>query len=69
MIPGLIGGSIIMETVFAWPGIGQLAYQAILARDYPVLMTLNTIAAVLTLVGNFIADILYGIADPRIRYE
>jgi peptide/nickel transport system permease protein len=58
-----------METVFAWPGIGQLAYQAILARDYPVLMTLNTIAAVLTLVGNFIADILYGIADPRIRYE
>ena len=69
MIPGLIGGSIIMETVFAWPGIGQLAYQAILARDYPVLMTLNTIAAVLTLVGNFIADILYGIVDPRIRYE
>ena len=69
MIPGLIGGSIIMETVFAWPGIGQLAYQAILARDYPVLMTLNTIAAVLTLIGNFIADILYGIADPRIRYE
>jgi peptide/nickel transport system permease protein len=69
MIPGLIGGSIIMETVFAWPGIGQLAYQSILARDYPVLMTLNTIAAVLTLVGNFIADILYGIADPRIRYE
>jgi peptide/nickel transport system permease protein len=68
-IPGLIGGSIIMETVFAWPGIGQLAYQAILARDYPVLMTLNTIAAVLTLIGNFIADILYGIADPRIRYE
>jgi peptide/nickel transport system permease protein len=69
MIPGLIGGSIIMETVFAWPGIGQLAYQAILARDYPVLMTLNTIAAVLTLIGNFIADILYGIADPRIRYQ
>src|SRR4030066_2437365 len=69
MIPGLIGGSIIMETVFAWPGIGQLAYQAILARDYPVLMTLNTIAAVLTLIGNFIADILYGIADPSIRYN
>lgn len=69
MIPGLIGGSIIMETVFAWPGIGQLAYQAILARDYPVLMTLNTIAAVLTLIGNFIADILYSIADPRIRYQ
>jgi len=68
LIPGLIGGSIIMETVFAWPGIGRLAYQAVLARDYPVVMTINTITAVLVLIGNFIADILYGIADPRIRY-
>jgi peptide/nickel transport system permease protein len=69
LIPGLIGGSIIMETVFAWPGIGRLAYQAVLARDYPVVMTTLTISAVLTLVGNFVADILYGIADPRIRYQ
>jgi peptide/nickel transport system permease protein len=69
LIPGLIGGSIIMETVFAWPGIGRLAYQAVLARDYPVVMTILTISAVLTLVGNFVADILYGIADPRIRYQ
>ncbi len=68
LIPSLIGGSIIMETVFAWPGIGRLAYQAVLARDYPVVMTITTISAVLTLAGNFIADILYGIADPRIRY-
>jgi peptide/nickel transport system permease protein len=68
LIPGLIGGSIIMETVFAWPGIGRLAYQAVLARDYPVVMTINTITAVLVLLGNFAADILYGIADPRIRY-
>ncbi len=68
LIPGLIGGSIIMETVFAWPGIGRLAYQAVLARDYPVVMTINTISAVLVLIGNFVADILYGIADPRIRY-
>ena len=68
IIPGLIGGSIIMETVFAWPGIGRLAYQAVLARDYPVVMTINTITAVLVLIGNFVADILYGIADPRIRY-
>ena len=68
LIPGLIGGSIIMETVFAWPGIGRLAYQAVLARDYPVVMTINTITAVLVLIGNFLADILYGIADPRIRY-
>jgi peptide/nickel transport system permease protein len=69
LIPGLIGGSIIMETVFAWPGIGRLAYQAVLARDYPLVMTINTITAVLVLIGNFIADILYGIADPRIRYQ
>jgi len=69
LIPGLIGGSIIMETIFAWPGIGRLAYQAVLARDYPVVMTINTITAVLVLLGNFFADILYGIADPRIRYQ
>lgn len=69
LIPGLIGGSIIMESVFAWPGIGRLAYQAVLARDYPVVMTILTISAVLTLIGNFVADILYGIADPRIRYQ
>lgn len=68
LIPSLIGGSIIMETVFAWPGIGRLAYQAVLARDYPVVMTITTISALLILAGNFIADILYGIADPRIRY-
>jgi len=68
LIPGLIGGSIIMESVFAWPGIGRLAYQAVLARDYPVVMTINTITAVLVLLGNFIADLLYGVADPRIRY-
>jgi len=69
LIPGLLGGSIIMESVFAWPGIGRLAYQAVLARDYPVVMTILTISAVLTLIGNFIADMLYGIADPRIRYQ
>jgi peptide/nickel transport system permease protein len=68
LIPGLIGGALFMETVFAWPGIGRLAYQAVLARDYPVVMTINTITATLVLIGNFIADILYGIVDPRIRY-
>jgi len=69
LIPSLIGGSIIIETVFAWPGIGRLSYQAVLARDYPVVMTVLTISAVLTLLGNFVADLLYGIADPRIRYQ
>lgn len=69
LIPDLIGGAIIMETIFAWPGIGRLSYQAVLARDYPVVMTILTISAVLTLIGNFIADLLYGMADPRIRYR
>jgi peptide/nickel transport system permease protein len=69
LIPGLIGGSVIMETIFAWPGIGRLAYQAVLSRDYPMMMTINTITAVLVLAGNFVADILYGIVDPRIRYQ
>jgi len=69
LIPDLIGGSIIIESVFAWPGIGRLSYQAVLSRDYPVVMTILSISAVLTLLGNFIADILYGIADPRIRHQ
>jgi peptide/nickel transport system permease protein len=68
LIPDLIGGSIIIESVFAWPGIGRLSYQAVLARDYPVVMTILTISAVLTLMGNFVADILYAVVDPRIRY-
>jgi len=67
ILPGLIGGSVIMESIFAWPGIGRLAYQAVLARDYPTIMTLNTFTAVLVLAGNLLADILYAVADPRIR--
>ena len=68
LIPDLIGGSIIMESVSAWPGIGRLSYQAVLARDYPVVMTILSISAVLTLIGNFVADLLYAVVDPRIRY-
>lgn len=68
LIPGLIGGSVIIETVFAWPGIGRLAYQSFLSRDYPTVMTILTISAFLTLIGNLVADVLYAVADPRIRY-
>jgi len=67
IIPGLIGGSVIIESIFSWPGIGLMAYQAILARDYPVILTLNFISAVLVLIGTFISDLLYMIVDPRIR--
>ena len=66
MLPALFGGSVIIETVFAWPGIGRLAYQSVLSRDYPTVMTIMTISAFLVLIGNLIADVLYGVADPRI---
>jgi peptide/nickel transport system permease protein len=67
LVPGLIGGSVIFETIFAWPGIGRLGYEAILSRDYPVVMGILVIGAVLTLIGNLLADVSYALADPRIR--
>ncbi len=68
LIPGLIGGSVIIETIFAWPGMGRLGFEAILSRDFPVILTLNFIAAILTLIGTLVSDVLYGIADPRIKF-
>ena len=66
-LPDLIGGSVIAETIFAIPGMGRLFYEAVMARDYPVVMALVTIGAVLTMLGNLLADIAYAYADPRIR--
>jgi peptide/nickel transport system permease protein len=68
-LPALIGGGFIFETIFSYPGMGRLGYEAIMARDYPVVMAVGTIAAVLTLIGNLLADITYAWADPRIRYK
>jgi peptide/nickel transport system permease protein len=67
VLPGLIGGSVIIESIFSWPGMGRMAYEAILARDYPVILTVNFISAVLVLIGTFISDVLYLVVDPRIR--
>ena len=67
-IPGLIGGSVIFETIFAWPGMGRLGFEAILARDFPVILTLNFISAILVLIGTFVSDILYAVVDPRIKF-
>ncbi len=67
ILPGLIGGSVITESIFAWPGMGRMGYEAILARDYPIILTLNFIVAVLVLIGTFISDLLYMVVDPRIR--
>jgi peptide/nickel transport system permease protein len=68
-LPGIIGGSFIFETIFAWPGMGRLAYEAAMSFDYPVIMGTVTIAAALTILGNLLADIAYAMIDPRIRYK
>lgn len=68
-VPGLIGGSVIFETIFAIPGMGKLFYDGVMMRDYPLIMGILVIGAVLTLVGNLLADLSYALADPRIRHE
>ena len=67
MVPGLLGGSVFIETVFSIPGMGQLFVQSAFSRDEPVLMALIVIGASLSLLGNILADISYGLVDPRIR--
>jgi peptide/nickel transport system permease protein len=69
LLPILMSGSVIFETIFSWPGMGRLAYNSIMARDYPVIMGVGIIMAVLTLLGNLFADIGYAAVDPRIRYR
>ena len=66
-VPGLIGGSVIFESIFAIPGMGQLFYQAVMSRDYPVVMGGLVMGAILTLAGNLLADVGYALADPRIK--
>ena len=66
-VPGLIGGSVIFETIFAIPGMGQLFYWSVMSRDYPVIMGILVVGAFLTLIGNLLADLSYSLVDPRIR--
>jgi peptide/nickel transport system permease protein len=68
IFPALVGGSVIIETIFSIPGIGQLAFQALIARDYPLIMAELVIAAVLTMIGLLLMDIMYAIVDPRIAF-
>ena len=68
ILPAMIGGSVIIETIFTIPGMGSLAFEAITSRDYPIVMAVFTISAVLTLVGILLADLLYSIVDPRITF-
>jgi peptide/nickel transport system permease protein len=65
--PYLISGSVIIERIFNIPGMGLLTFESFLNRDYPVIMAVSVLSAVMTLVGLILADLLYGVADPRIR--
>jgi peptide/nickel transport system permease protein len=68
-LPAILGGTVVIETIFAWPGMGQLAISAVRNRDYPMIMALNMIIATLILLSNLLADILYAAVDPRIKYD
>lgn len=69
LLPAMFGGSVIIESIFSIPGMGQLGFEAVLSRDYPVIMAITTISALLTLVGLLLSDILYAVLDPRIQLD
>jgi peptide/nickel transport system permease protein len=69
LLPTLISGSIILEAIFSWPGIGALFYESVLARDYPTIMGLSFITSLLVLLSTLLADLLYAWADPRVTYQ
>lgn len=68
-LPALFGGAVVVEYIFSWPGMGRVMYDAILARDYPLVMAASFLFAALVIVANLVADLLYAAADPRIRYR
>jgi peptide/nickel transport system permease protein len=68
LLPGVLSGALITEYVFAWPGIGRLFYEAATTRDYPLLLAVLTMTTFATIFGTLLADIGYGLVDPRVRY-
>lgn len=68
-LPGLLGGSVIVEQIFTWPGMGRLFFESIRERDYPTIMGLTLLFSVLTLAGQLLADFLYCVVDPRVNVE
>jgi len=68
-LPSLLGGTVITETIFQWPGMGMLGWKATTTRDYPILMGITLISATMILLSNLIADMAYAVVDPRIRYD
>lgn len=69
LIPSLVGGAVVVETVFGWPGMGRMIVASTFARDYPVIMGTTIFSSTLVIIGSLIADILYAVADPRIKYN
>jgi peptide/nickel transport system permease protein len=68
-LPFLLGGATVIESVFAWPGMGRLTVNAVAGRDYPIIMATTMIAAILTVLGNLLADVSYAAVDPRVSYD
>jgi peptide/nickel transport system permease protein len=68
-LPAVFGGAVFIETIFAWPGMGRLFWDAARGRDYPILLAVVMIEAILILFFNLLADIIYGLLDPRVRYD
>lgn len=68
-LPFLVGGAVIVETIFAWPGMGRLLISSIFQRDYPVVLAVAFVTAIMVILGSLIADILYSVVDPRVRVE
>ena len=69
MLPAIIGGSVILEVMFNWPGLGRLFFESMLARDYPTIMAISFITACLVLLGTLLADLSYALVDPRVSYD
>jgi peptide/nickel transport system permease protein len=68
-LPFLFSGAVFVEVIYAWPGMGRVIVDAIFQRDYPLVMATSFIFAVLVVFGNLLADVLYAVVDPRIRYD
>ena len=68
-LPFLLRGAVLIEKIFAWPGMGSLAVEAIAARDYPIILATGMMAAVLVVLGNLLADISYALVDPRVSFD
>jgi peptide/nickel transport system permease protein len=68
-LPFLLSGAVLVETIFAWPGMGRAIVEAILARDYPMVMATSFVIAAIVVLGNLLSDVLYAVVDPRIRNE